>query len=593
MFRESVLRQEALQSIGYRLFVAHLLCIFSAAAPVRASESLRPVFDKLIQAKMTEAGIVGLSISVIDGDQVIYERGFGYADRARHRPATPDTVYRMGSVSKVLTGMAVMQLKESGAVDLDAPIDRYLPKWRMKPRFDEDSIITPRHLLTHHAGLPTDLMQGADTRRPEGLSMLLRRLEAVYPAQAAGKVFQYSNLGYAVLGKLIESISGEDFPTYMDRHLFTPLGMTRSGFEMTEGIESDLSKGYIRGDEQPQYPVREKPAAGLYSSVRDIRRLLRMVVSGDARILSRESIEEMLVRQNAHLPLDLDLSVGLAWQLTHRLAEERNAGPMAWHDGWLWHFSSSVALLPKHRFGVVVAANTDGARKAVSAIAKAVLRRLLWQRHGVKRAPFAPPVAAAPLDPKAAGQLLGRYDTSAGLVDIEMAGDRLVWRSGRRRLCLVPLRDGTFAMEKFLNDFLTYRPSELEEKRLRFVEVDGQLLVATMDNGQRIPLGRKISPPDIPPIWKRLLGTYALTRESEDFVAVRRIELKIDAGYLVAEIRISGDYTRTMRQTVALIPVSDRVAFVAGVGRYRGDVLSIGAGRRPVLRFQGYELKKR
>ncbi len=554
--------------------------------------------DELIEKEMAANHIVGLSIAAVSGDQVVYSKGFGYADLDRGVAATPETVYRMGSLSKVLTGTAVMQLQERGLVDIDVPIERYIPELRMKRRFVTSTTVTPRRLLTHHAGLPTDLMRGADTAHPESLDALIRHLNGEFTAQPSGVVFQYSNLGYAVLGAMIERVTGQRYSDYMNERIFAPLEMSSSGFFLSGAVHAKLSKGYLNGRESPQYPVRERPAAGLYASVSDMSRFIRMVLRrgryGGHSVLRAETLREMLTRQNRNTPLDLDLACGLGWQLTHRLNNELNAGPMAWHDGWLWHFASALAVLPDHRLGVVVAANTGSAKGAVSRIAKAVLRRLLWQKAGVRRADHAAAAAEVPLAETVRRRLVGHYDTASGLIEIAFRDGYLEWRTATSRLRLIPLSDGTFAMERYLNDIVTFQPPDLEEKRLRFVEMADQLLIATLDNGVRIPLGRRVTPGAVPKSWRVRLGTYVNREDIDDFVFVKRVEVKLDQGLLTANIVTGGEFTRDMSLTVALTPDSSDHAFVMGVGRYRGDAMTwTGTDRRPRLRFQGYVLDRR
>ena len=318
-----------------------------------------------------------------------------------------------------------------------------------------------------------------------------------------------------------------------------------------------------------------------------------MLTKGSKQVLHPETVREMLRKQNTDAPLDLDVASGLSWQLTHRLSNELNAGPMAWHEGWLWHFSSAMAILPTHRLGVVVAANTDSAKSSVSKIAKAVLRRLLWQKKGVQRAEYVAPPEEIRLAPETLASYEGHYDTPSGLVDIRLSDDYLEWRTESSRMRLIPLADGTFAMDAFLTSVITYRSPELDGKRLQFVQVSGDTVVATLDHRVRIPLGRKVTPVAIPPSWTRRLGTYVNTGAGDDFVKVKQVELDVKDGFLVARIVMGGPFTRDMPMTVALKPDTNERAFVMGVGRYRGDVLRLnGRGRRAEMRFQGYTLTR-
>ena len=595
-----------MRSIGvhYRLSITAVALLLSQAAsagpdvpdPIAA---VAPRIDALIENEMEERHIVGLSIAIVRGNKTVYAKGFGFADLEKRIPAGEETIYRMGSLSKVFTAVAVMQLVEEGRIDPDAPIETYLPAFDIRHRFDDRTPITVRRLLTHHAGFPTDLMAGADTVAPESLDALIEQLSREYTAQPVGKVFQYSNIGYAVLGKIIEAVSGRPFEQYMKERIFQPLGMAESAFSPNEKIHQRLATGYLRGKPAPQYAVREKPAAGLYASVSDVARFLRTILSVKAAdrtaVLKKRSVEEMLSKQNTDTPLDLDLSCGLGWQLTHRLSNELNAGPMAWHDGRLWHFFSSMAILPEHSLGVVVAANTDTANSSVSKIAKGILRKILWQTSGVERLPFEKPQEEVHADAETLQRLAGHYDTAGGPVEIQLNDGYLEWRDRGKSapFRLVPLSDGSFGVRAFLNSILTYQSPYLEKLNIRFVPVENETVLATVENGIRIPLGRKIRPASIPGRWHRALGFYANPTPENDFVAVKQLELKEENGFLIADIRIGGAYTQEMKMTVSLSPGNENTAFVDGVGRYRGDAVTLlSDGKSAQLRFQGYLLKK-
>ena len=125
------------------------------------TEALREIEGRIVR-EIDRQGIVGLSIAVVDGDRLVWSRGYGWSDRERRVRATSGTVYRMGSISKLFTGTAVMQLAEQGAIDIDAPITEYLPGFELRERFEGDPPVTARNLMTHHSGMPSDLLCGAE-----------------------------------------------------------------------------------------------------------------------------------------------------------------------------------------------------------------------------------------------------------------------------------------------------------------------------------------------------------------------------------------------------------------------------------------------
>ena len=104
--------------------------------------------------------IIGLSIALVDDQSVVWEQGFGFADKEKKLPATPETIYRLGSISKLFTATAAMQLADQGKLDIDKPVEVYLPEFSIKSRFTDAHAITPRNIMTHHSGLPRDYLKG-------------------------------------------------------------------------------------------------------------------------------------------------------------------------------------------------------------------------------------------------------------------------------------------------------------------------------------------------------------------------------------------------------------------------------------------------
>lgn len=548
-----------------------------------------------IRSEMSDHQVVGLSISVVHDREVVFTRGFGYQNREAQIAASSQTVYRMGSISKVLTAMAIMQLVENSKIELDAPVTRYLPEFSMKSRGKATDAITVRQLLTHHSGVPTDLMKGADTLHPDSLKVVVNRLKDEYTAFAPGDVFLYSNLGYAVLGRIIEVVSQLPYETYIRRNIFTPLDMTHSGFHAGDFAVNQTSTGYMNGHPGTLYPMREISAGALYASTADIAKLIQSVFAGGAPLLKAATQRQMLTRQNSDCPMDLDVAMGLGWQLTRQLPKDKNAGLTAWHDGWLWHFSSYMLVLPEHKLGVIVAANTDTSKKAVRAIAKKAIQYFLWHKAGVQRTVAVPPSPASGENlatVESINQLAGSYDTAHGLFHLKANDGRLEGLRNGHPVVLVPLADGRFEMRRKLNAVVSWKSPELDGVYFRFVHVGAHTILATMDGDVRIPFGHRVAPPAIPLSWKKRVGTWKVVAHDGDYAYIRSIRIETRQQFLVARVHIDSKDDRQMVLNLALKPETSHQAQVMGVGRYRGDTLYVEKHpRRGVqLRFQGYRL---
>jgi CubicO group peptidase (beta-lactamase class C family) len=160
----------------------------------------------LIEKVKRKYKVNGLSIALVDGNQLVWAEGFGYADIYRRKKATADTIYRIGSISKPITASAVMQMAQNNQINIDKPLETYLPQFSVRSRFQATSKdVTIRNILSHHSGLPTDLRKGMWTDAP--ISSVTKQLQHEYLAYPPNMIFNYSNIGYTLLGHMLQEIS--------------------------------------------------------------------------------------------------------------------------------------------------------------------------------------------------------------------------------------------------------------------------------------------------------------------------------------------------------------------------------------------------
>jgi len=341
----------------------------------------------LIQKEMKGNDVTGLSIALVDDQRVVWAQGFGYADEANRVPATPDTIYRVGSISKLFTATAAMQLVEQGKLDIDKPLSTCLPEFSVKSRFPDAGPITPRTLMTHHSGLPSDFLKGMWTKNPEPFTNVVNLIRDEYAQYPPDFVFSYSNLGVSLLGNAVERIAGRPYASHMDEAVLRPLGMNYSSFSARSDTASPMAKGYRKGKETEEPMLRDVPAGGLHTSVLDLSRFMEMVFArgraGERRILREETLAEMLRPQNGGVPLDHDFRTGLGWMLTEVGIE--NAGKVAWHDGATLVYRSQLIILPEQKLGVVVLSNSATAGTVVHKVASEALKLALEAKTGIRQ----------------------------------------------------------------------------------------------------------------------------------------------------------------------------------------------------------------
>jgi len=231
--------------------VISLTCATASAASIQATPaptaSADPDFaaiDTYVESQMRDLRIPGLALGIVHGDQIVYLKGYGIADPAG-QAITPQTPFPIASVSKTFTALAVMQLVEAGKIDLDAPVQRYLPWWHVADA-QTSAQITVHQLLMMNSGLTDalDKKQWADRDTSKGaLEHLVRDLSTDELDRPVGASFEYSNPGYWTLGLIVQAVSGQSFETYVQEHIFAPLEMHQSFTSRAEAEPYGLAPG--------------------------------------------------------------------------------------------------------------------------------------------------------------------------------------------------------------------------------------------------------------------------------------------------------------------------------------------------------------
>jgi len=319
--------------------------------------------DGLMAAYMRDKHIAGITVSVVRNGALLFAKGYGYADVARRAPVDPDkTLFRIGSVAKLFTWTAVMQLHEQGKLDLAADVNEYLdfaiPSTYPQP-------ITLRDILTHTPGLEED-SRDLFTEDSTHITPMSTWLPAHMPRRVRppATFSSYSNWATAVAGYIVERVGGEPtWDDYMDRHLFGPLGMTQSTGRqpLPARLVQDASVGYAWKDgefvpKKFEIVTGAPPAGSISASATDMAKFMIAHLNGgalgDARILGEREAALMHTRIQGHDPRIPGFAHGFYEQSSHGL---RIIG----HGGDTQYFHTSLSLIPSEGVGVFMSSNTD------------------------------------------------------------------------------------------------------------------------------------------------------------------------------------------------------------------------------------------
>lgn len=553
---------------------------------------LKETMTSYINKQMKDKEIVGLSIAVIDDQDIVWQQGFGYANFKEKIKATPETRYRAGSISKLFTAMAAMKLVEEGKMSIDRPLVEYLPEFSINSRFGSTDEITPRTIMTHHSGLPGDMLNGMFVMQPEPFTNIVHNIKDEYTAYAPNTIFAYSNLGVNLLGHTVENVSDQSFEDYVDKVLLEPLGMSHSKFEHAiEGSAS--SKSYEDNNKEiTEFPIRDIPAGGLNTTVTDLSRLA-MMVHGQGKIdnkevLSAKTLNSMLTVQHESLPFDFGNEIGLAWFADKTLGEEEQV----WgHSGGTIAHRTNFSIAPKSKLSVVVLANTASANS--DEISEKLLQ-LAWQ---IKTGRKLPKIKDSITDSfNKSTNIEGTYATLLGKVDISKQSGRLYKIStSHGGFNAYPIDDTPeFILKYRLLGLIPIQEKNLKGMQFYIANIEGHDLIVVKSKNHIFPFGIKVRSQVINKLWKKRLGKYTSAdkdlKETSPFFTWNSFELKLEDGFLLATVTTQKGEPFTYVLTI----VNDEELLIEGMGRsFRETIKIINNGSDDEqLSYQGYRFKK-
>mgnify|MGYP001025997911 CR=1 FL=1 len=356
--------------VSIKFYFLLLLGLFSSCenrpGHIRASGEYREVSSKLTDAvnyEMSDKGLNAVSIVLVDDQEILWARGYGYEDLGKPSKADANTVYRVGSVSKLFTDIGIMQLVERGEVDLDAPITDYLPEFRPRSRFDKD--ITLRQLMSHRSGLLREPLVGNyfadDEPTLEATVKSIIDSDIIYEPESKIK---YSNGGIATVGYVLERLKNEPFASYLRKNVLLPMGLSHSAFEPLPDIIDRLADATMwsydgRVFHAPTFELGMSPAGSMYAPVVDLGQFMKILFNGGAgpngQVIEAETLKLMLTSQfNDGKDQQHNIGFGIGFSLSEQAGYKRVG-----HGGAVYGFSTQLYALPEVELGVAVTSSVD------------------------------------------------------------------------------------------------------------------------------------------------------------------------------------------------------------------------------------------
>ena len=493
------------QTLSLLFFIPYLLIPFKqvTAQDPREYTMMGHELEDLISGKMESDNLVGVSAALILDDSVIWKKGFGYADKEKHIPMTENTVVNIESVTKTFTALAIMQLQEQGKLDIDQPLNTYLPQFRPKTRGEDLDRLTVKTLITHSSGLQTDILKNSDLATGK-YTDVLGFINETYLFYPPGLVESYSSAGYNILGHLIKEVSKQDYPDYIRQNTFVPLGMDHSGFFM-DSLQN-RTRVYAAGQSLHEYGFRDIASGGIYTSLNDFilyaRGLMAAWNGASTSLIATATVREMFTLRTGEVLLESNKK-GLGWFMfaNDSLFAVTHAGDAAWGH-------TVLILVPEKKAAAMILINSAEGESLKNEFSNYFIYHLGLSipdiiSPGVIRE-TSTEINPVILPGDVLQKHVGIYSQGFGYESVSAEGNNLVIDTNNRKYHLKALSANEFVpFESTAQDTLT----EKSDERYFFVDTCSFHMLFHEAGGNETRLGYRLNPFDTS-MFHEMLGEY-------------------------------------------------------------------------------------
>jgi CubicO group peptidase (beta-lactamase class C family) len=526
--------------------VCNVFCILSIAGC--GSDSSSPFFYNATISEgraaanetMTSTGASSISLAFIDGGRLVWAETFGLADKESMTAPTADTMYCIGSTSKMLATIAVMRLVYLQLVDIDKPLKNYIPSFSMlSPEYTQ---VTVRMLLNHSSGFPGTDERNAETSSPLSFSLSAQVLETLKTQRlkhSPGYLNVYCNDGFTAIEQLVLAVAKKSYAQFLQDEIFTPLGMNNSHYPLNYFPDGSFAKRYKNNALLPQLFLNSLGSGGLYSTPTDMAKIAMMLIGrgklGNVRILSEDAVREMGIDQTltSFNPVPANGSrYGLGWD-TVRQPGLGAINVIGWQKGGdVPQYGAVMTIAPEEGLAVVVlGASGNFHSNNAAVIAERILLRALAEKGRIAAMPQPLSLSPRPLKTPASGQLdavSGYYATNTALIRVQKGSGNSLnitkYDAGTNKW--TDLLTGLDVMTEFkLRDDDRFAGDADASKSVSFTIADGRqylIMRSVMGYGHYqddLMYGQQVAAAgSIPASWSGRLGKkWLMTNEHPDF----------------------------------------------------------------------------
>lgn len=552
---------------------------------------MRELLNKEIDKICKKNRLMGANVVLFNEEQIVYSYNFGYANKGRKMKSTNDSLYMIGSNTKVMTAVCILKLMEEGLLSLEDDVRKFIPEFEVKSIFDYDKI-TIGNLLMHRSGLVGDFFH-LITDKNGDFHDVIKEIKNSYLTAKPGTMFAYSNVGYTVLGIIIERVSGLTYQACVDKIIAKPLGINILFLKSEEDrrpYAENISLCYSKRGKEVEDPLTTLLPAGsnTYMSIADFVTFGQIFLKRDGTILSKETIGLMEKLECAE-SLDAEL-MNAGYGLLQNIQDfGENVGKIWGHGGDTMYHHSAFYYIPKQNLGVAIFTNSEQAPLAIGSMAdKAVITYLKDKEVVIDKNSLEYEYVSADVEGH-----FGKYVTGFGICEIRKnQHGELVAKVKGMSVKMKACKDGFWQLCP--NNLLLLIPpikKELKKIRVKFTDYAGEEVVVLEErdeyNTMQAIYGCRYEKTDIPESFRHACGRYRIVNEGMNELKGNGV-LRIEKGMLVLRMKCL-----TAKGSACLKTASNHLAFVQGFGRgTRNDVTLREENDDTYLTWCGFVFKK-
>jgi len=551
-----------------RLYIQYILILTLFSTTVTFSQTLSEEIDDIVKTEMKKRKVVGASLTLVDSSGIIFSKGYGFADKENSIPATAQTVYPFGSVSKVITMASVLRLHDKGKLNIDSTFINYVPTFQIKQHFTEKKPFTVFDLLTQQAGIPRTRLKDlyTDFANSTDFYKLIDEEKDNYLIAPPKYVYQYSDIGISMLGLLPSYITQTNYTDFVQKEIFKTFEMTSASFHK-DSARGNYTKGYEKGKEARIFATRYLPAFGLQASAEDLGKFTYVFLNEGKNIegkqvLSSEIINRSISRQNQETKLAYSNHLGLTWWRGDFYGYES-----VYHGGEQKPCMSMVRMLPQLKLGLVLVMNSDMNRDFLEVVTEKVLLSLMKAKnipYNEKYYDKFKVEKAESFNQNIVQKYVGDYASSYGIIHIKNKGQKIKVNliSAKKKLNARLMNDSTLQLR-----YMVLGVYPVNVLRIFVEEVDGRKIIGTISTktGRKIFGGESINFEKPKTAWDNISDKYSICNLSDkEYQLLKEIEVNEYKGIKV--ISGEGDIPDVEKFQFCIRPINDNLAIVQGIG---------------------------